>query len=73
MGDPKTTEHEVEEYYDDDRDWDDEDGDDWDECGLMHDGQCSMAGSEHCDFCCPNRMSDMFCGSPAWLRKHGIK
>ena len=24
-----------------------------DECGLMHDGSCSMAGSEYCDWECP--------------------
>lgn len=41
-----------------------------DECGLMRDGQCSMAGTEHCDFECPNRESELFCGSAAWQRKH---
>ena len=59
-------------YNDDPRDWDEEDGDDID-CGLMPDGQCSKAGSEECDFECPNRMSDLFAGSPAWCRKHGIE
>ena len=45
-----------EDYYDDDpRDWDEEDGDDID-CGLMRDGQCTKAGSEECDWECPNRM-----------------
>lgn len=49
---------------------DDEDG--WleDECGLMADGQCAMAGTEHCDFTCPNRDSEDFCGSAAWNKKH---
>lgn len=60
-------------YYDDDpSDWDEEDDDDYD-CGLMPDGQCLKAGSEECDWECPNRMSDLFCGSPAWCRKHGVK
>jgi hypothetical protein len=40
------------------------------ECGLMHDGQCSMAGSEHCDFTCPRRDSEDFAGSAAWIKKH---
>ena len=58
---------------DDDNEYED-DGDDWmDECGLMHDGQCTMAGTEHCDFSCPNRDSEDFCGSAAWRRKHGSK
>lgn len=61
------------EYYDDDpRDWDEEDGDDFD-CGLMPDGQCMSAGTEHCDFDCPNRDSEDFAGSAAWCRKHGVK
>ncbi len=50
-------------------DWDDLDA----ECGLARDGQCSMAGSEHCDFCCPNRNSDLFVGSAAWRAKHQSK
>lgn len=40
------------------------------DCGLGPGGQCSMAGTEHCDFCCPNRMSEWFAGSPAWCKKH---
>ncbi len=69
-------------YDDDQRDWDEEDGDyedgdyedgDYEDCGLMPDGQCLKAGSEECDFECPNRMSDLFAGSPAWCRKHGVK
>ena len=55
---------------DDPRDWDEEDGDDFD-CGLAPDGQCSKAGSEECDWECPHRMSEHFAGSPAWRRKHG--
>ena len=44
-----------------------------DDCGLMHDGQCTMAGSEHCDFSCPNRNSELFVGSRAWREKHRRK
>lgn len=59
----------------DDNEYDDYD-DEWndcdlmDECGLGHDGQCSMAGTEHCDFVCPMRNSEDFCGSKAWNEKH---
>lgn len=57
---------------DDDNEYEDaEDGLD-DECGLMGDGQCTMAGTEHCDFSCPNRDSEDFCGSAAWLKKNGL-
>lgn len=49
---------------------DGEEADDFeDECGLMRNGQCSQAGTEHCDFECPNRESELFCGSAAWHRK----
>ena len=41
------------------------------ECGLHRDGQCSLAGSEHCDFICPFRSSEDFAGSAAWIAKHG--
>lgn len=57
--------------YDDD-DFDDlEDEDDFEDCGLMPDGQCGLAGTEHCDFSCPNRDSDLFAGSKAWMKAHG--
>lgn len=60
--------------YGDDELYDDENEfDPMDECGLAHDGQCSMAGTEHCDFVCPMRNSEEFCGSAAWKKKHGIK
>ena len=39
-----------EELNDDPRDDDEEDGQD--ECGLMPDGQCLLAGTEHCDWDC---------------------
>lgn len=39
------------------RDDEDEDNldieDDFDECGMMPNGQCTMAGSEWCDWDCP--------------------
>lgn len=28
--------------------------DEFDDCGLMPDGQCTRAGSEECDWECPN-------------------
>lgn len=40
------------------------------DCGLMRDGQCTKAGSEECDFSCPNRDSELFAGSAAWVKKH---
>lgn len=67
-GDPK---HQYE-PPDDDNEYDDDVDDDWLdlECGLMDDGQCAMAGTEHCDFSCPNRDSEDFAGSAAWIAKH---
>lgn len=59
-------------HDDDAPDWD-EDDEDYADCGLMPDGQCLKAGSEECDWECPNRMSEHFVGSPAWCRKHGVK
>lgn len=54
---------------DDDGGWEANDMDDFD-CRLRPDGQCLLAGSEECDWDCPNRMSDRFVGSPAWRKKH---
>jgi hypothetical protein len=48
--------------------WPDDDFED--ECGLGDDGQCALAGTEHCDFECIYRDSDLFAGSAAWCRKH---
>lgn len=54
----------------------DDDGDDdeydWldQECHLNDDGQCGLAGTEHCDFECPYRDSELFAGSEAWHKKH---
>lgn len=53
-----------------DNGFDPDDHEDMDyECGLGRDGQCSQAGTEHCDFCCPNRNSELFVGSAAWRAK----
>ena len=52
-------------FHEDD---DDLDGDE--DCGLMDDGQCALAGTEWCDFECPNRDSELFAGSAAWNAKH---
>lgn len=43
------------------------------ECGLRRDGQCSLAGTEHCDFICPFRNSEHFAGSAAWRAKRRKK
>jgi hypothetical protein len=56
--------------YDDDDNGIEHEDDLEDECGLMDDGQCQLAGTEHCDFTCPMRDSEFFCGSKAWLEKH---
>lgn len=56
----------------DDHYFGDDDGDDFDpadECRLMEDGQCLLAGSEWCDFECPYRDSELFAGSRANLAK----
>jgi len=57
-----------EEFYDEEDQYDP-----LDECGLMHDGQCTQAGTEWCDFECPMRDSEDFCGSAAWIKKHKTK
>jgi len=54
----------------DDTEWDDDDL--IEECGLGDDGQCLLAGTEHCDFECPYRDSEDFAGSAAWCRKRGV-
>lgn len=64
-GTPYQGDYDIDDYDDDFEDDDDSD------CMLMEDGQCLKAGSEECDFCCPNRMSEFFAGSPAWRKKHG--
>lgn len=58
--------------YQDDGAWEDDEYEvAMDLCGLDDEGQCSMAGTEHCDFKCPFRDSEDFCGSAAWYRKRG--
>lgn len=66
-------EPDYDDFDDDIRDHDEEDGDDDMDCMLRPDGQCGAAGSEYCDFMCPNRESELFVGSKAWKRKHGGK
>ena len=70
----------IQEDIDDEMQRYDDDGEEMDpleeamgECQLMPDGQCLLAGSEHCDFECPMRDSEHFAGSRAWLRKHDAK
>lgn len=55
-------------YYEE---FESDDIEDFEDCSLMHDGQCMQAGTEYCDFECPNRESELFCGSTAWRKKHG--
>ena len=56
-------------------DYDDEEIDELaellDACMLGEDGQCGLAGSEHCDWECPMRDSKYFAGSKAWMKAHG--
>lgn len=63
--------------YDDDFAFDDYDPEDEmdreHDCGLADDGQCMLAGTEWCDFECPNRDSALFAGSEEWRKKHGKK
>lgn len=54
---------------DDDDDHDFEDEFEFD-CALGPDGQCLKAGSEECDWDCPNRNSEHFAGSAAWIAAH---
>lgn len=35
-------------------DYCDDEDDGWDDCGLMPDGTCMQAGTEHCDWDCPH-------------------
>lgn len=56
-----------------DDDFDDEPEDWGEDCGLDDDGQCSLAGTEQCDFECPYRDSELFAGSRAWNEKHKVK
>ena len=62
-------------FADDESEFENDDNDtDFDlDCGLMSDGQCLQAGTEHCDFLCRNRMSELFAGSPAWRKKHNAE
>ena len=76
MDDPKRQAEQAQiddQLYEIDDGDDDCDEDDWleQECGLMADGQCMMAGTEHCDCICPWRDSEDFAGSAAWIKKHG--
>lgn len=55
----------ADEPYYDDEDFDDapDEFDPADECGLMSDGQCLLAGTEWCDFECPYRDSPNYAGN----------
>ena len=62
----------TQELYDDDYEEDPMETAEMD-CGLHSDGQCGLAGTEHCDFICPFRDSEDFAGSEAWCKKHNRK
>lgn len=49
---PAETRHWWQEIPDDDDDDDDVPYPGYEDCGLMHNGQCSKAGSEECDWDC---------------------
>ncbi len=51
----------LHEYWEDDGSY--EEDDPTDECGLMDDGQCMLAGTEWCDFECPFRDSPHYAGN----------
>lgn len=40
------------------------------DCGLGLDGQCSMAGSEDCDWDCPHSHGPLYAGSEGWDKRH---
>ena len=42
--------------------------DDYLDCGLSADGQCSMAGSEECDWECPYSHGEFYAGSSLWCK-----
>ncbi len=54
-------------YWDDDGDI--EEDEDWDDCGMMPDGQCTQAGTEWCDWGCPRSRAEF----RAALAKHDRK
>lgn len=58
---------------DPDDDDDDLEEEDWIDCGLAPDGQCQLAGTEHCDWDCPYSRSEHFVGSLAWHNKNAGK
>lgn len=51
MADPSNDPPEYFDPMDDESDDDTEDG--LEECGMMPDGQCTLAGTEWCDWHCP--------------------
>lgn len=55
------------EYIDDPED--DDEGE-YQDCGLLPDGQCMKAGSEECDWDCPHSHGPHYAGSEAWHRLH---
>ncbi len=40
-------------HFHEDDDPDDEEDEGWEECGMLPNGQCLLAGTEWCDWDCP--------------------
>ena len=62
-------------FDDDDEERCDYCGSPLDECACLDfalgpDGQCAKAGSEECDWECPNSHGPLYCGSNAWHLRH---
>lgn len=47
-----------------------EDGEIPHDCGLLLNGQCLLAGSEECDWDCPNSHGPFYAGSECWHKRH---
>lgn len=50
--------------------YDDLEDDPYIDCGLNPDGQCMKAGTEECDWECPNSHGEFYAGSELWNKKH---
>jgi hypothetical protein len=45
--------HDYDDFDDFDNEYDEDEDDLMDECGMMPDGYCTLAGTEWCDWECP--------------------
>lgn len=54
MSEPRgRTQEEIDHEFDDDNEYDLDVEDDLEDCGMMANGQCMLAGTEFCDWDCP--------------------